>query len=93
MATFAARRLHDMVDNAQHIIAIELLAAVQGIEFHAPHVSSTVLQGVIRRIREDVAHYDRDRYFAPDIKASKAIIESGYFLPFISELLPSTRGH
>ncbi|MFT7461485.1 MAG: histidine ammonia-lyase, partial [Planctomycetota bacterium] len=91
MATFAARRLGDMVENSNNIIAIELLAAAQGIEFHAPHITSDILQKVIARIREDVAHYDKDRYFAPDINASNAIIESGYFMQFVKDILPSIR--
>src|SRR5256885_11172335 len=33
MATFAARRLGPMLRNTSHIVAIELLAAAQGIEF------------------------------------------------------------
>ena len=34
MATFAARRLHNMLENVTHIVAIELLTAAQGVEFH-----------------------------------------------------------
>jgi histidine ammonia-lyase len=34
MATFAARRLHTMLGNTANIVAIELLAATQGIEFN-----------------------------------------------------------
>ena len=44
MATFAARRLHDMLDNVGHIVAIEMLAAGQGIDFHRPHKSSPPLE-------------------------------------------------
>ena len=40
MATFAAHRLHSMLDNTADIVAIELLAAAQGIEFHRPKKSS-----------------------------------------------------
>ncbi|MFT5134541.1 MAG: hypothetical protein ACI9SC_003020, partial [Gammaproteobacteria bacterium] len=32
-----------------------------------------------------------DRYFAPDINASNAIIESGYFMQFVKDILPSIR--
>ena len=51
MATNAARRLHDMNDNTATILAIELLAAAQGIEFHKPLKSSALLQEVHHRIR------------------------------------------
>ena len=46
MATFAARRLHTMVDNVEDIVAIELLAAAQGIEFHRPEKSSESIEDV-----------------------------------------------
>ena len=39
MATFAASRLHNMIDNSMHIVAIELLATAQGISFHRPKKS------------------------------------------------------
>ena len=44
MATYAARRLGDMADNAAAIVAIELLAACQGIEFRRPLETTPVLE-------------------------------------------------
>ena len=46
MATFAARRLQPMISNVAHIIAIEWLAAAQGIEFLRPLRSSPALEQV-----------------------------------------------
>lgn len=91
MATYAARRLSDMVGNSASIVAIELLAAAQGIEFHLPLTTSKPLQQVLARLRKDVTNYNRDRYFLPDIQASKRMIDSDYFLQFIADILPSTR--
>ncbi len=71
MATSAARRLHDMNDNTAAILAIELLAAGQGIEFHKPLKSSALLEQTHQRIRSHVAPYDTDRFFAPDIAIIK----------------------
>ncbi len=79
MATFAARRLHEMCDNTATIIAIELLAAAQGIGFHAPHKTSTPLQAAIATIRAKVPPYTEDRFFAPDIAAATALVEAGAF--------------
>lgn len=87
MSTFATRRLLDMLENATSIVAIELLAAAQAIEFHAPHVTSAKLQEALSRIREDVSHYDRDRFLAPEIEAAKRIIESGYFKDLVKPVL------
>ena len=51
MATFAARRLQPMLRNTEYIVAIELLAAAQGIEFLRPLESSVVLEGVLQLVR------------------------------------------
>ena len=85
MATHAARRVSDMADNAAVVIAIELLAAVQGIEFHRPLKSSAVLERIIARVRSAVPHYAADRFFAPDIEAAKALVASGVFREFLGE--------
>ncbi len=79
MATFAARRLSDMHANTCGIIAIELLAAAQGIEFRRPLKSSTVLETEFSAIRQRVPPYDRDRFFAPDIAAARALVDSGRY--------------
>lgn len=77
MATFAARRLQDMAANSAGVVAIELLAAAQGVDFHAPLQSSPQLQEVRTLIRSEVPHYEQDRYFAPDIAAARAWVEDG----------------
>ncbi|MDE2052684.1 MAG: aromatic amino acid lyase, partial [Gammaproteobacteria bacterium] len=77
MATHGARRLLDMAANAANVVAIELLAAAQGIEFHRPLTSSRALEAALRTLRRAVPPYDRDRFFAPDIEAAAALVSSG----------------
>jgi histidine ammonia-lyase len=89
MATFAARRLADMAGNAAGIVAIELLAAAQGIDFRAPLATAPALAPALRLVRDAASFYDHDRYFAPDIAAVQARIEAGVFRPFTAGLLPS----
>lgn len=80
MATHAARRTLDMARNAATVVAIELLAAAQGIDFRRPLRSSDRLERVHTRIRELAARYEYDRYFAPDIQALTGLVESGWFV-------------
>jgi histidine ammonia-lyase len=89
MSTFAARRLGEMAANSAGIVAIELLAAAQGIDFRAPLRTSAKLQQVHAQVRSKVGFYDHDRYFAPDITAIQALIEAGAFHRFVPGLLPS----
>ncbi|WP_133649235.1 histidine ammonia-lyase [Paraburkholderia flava] len=77
MATFAARKLADIADNVANILAIELLAAAQGVDLRAPHHTSPRLQGVMDLVRGDVAHYELDHYFAPDIAAIARRVQDG----------------
>ncbi|MGA8205968.1 MAG: histidine ammonia-lyase [Woeseiaceae bacterium] len=89
MATFAARRLHDMIDNAINIVAIELLAAAQGIEFHRPQKSSETLENVIVKLREVSPAYVEDRSLSADISRVAAMIEAGQFCRYANSVLPS----
>jgi len=89
MSTFAARRLGDMAANSAGIVAIELLAAAQGIDFRAPLKTAPALEEVHALVRSRVGFYDHDRYFAPDIEAIRELVEAGAFRRFVPALLPS----
>ena len=84
MATNAALRLAPMTENTASIAAIELLAAAQGVELRAPLATSPRLQDALRVIRAEVAFWERDRAFAPDLARAKALVESGAFTKFVS---------
>ncbi len=77
MAAHGSRRLLDMAANASAVVGIELLAAAQGCEFHAPLASSDALEAVRRRLRSDVPALADDRYFYPDMEAANALVRSG----------------
>ncbi len=77
MAAHAARRLMPMIKNARTIVAIELLAAAQGCDFHAPLKSSPPLEALRGRIRALVRPWKEDRFFHPDILAISNLLESG----------------
>ena len=79
MATHAARRLGDMVENSVNIVAIELLAAAQGIDFRAPLKTSPRLARHHAQVRSRAAYFDHDRLIAPDIDAVAALIRTGAF--------------
>ena len=77
MATYAARRLYEMVQNTSTIVGIELLAAGQGIDFRQGLDTSKPLQTAHNSLRDKVSFYDKDRYLAPDIEAAKQLVLSG----------------
>ncbi len=87
MATFAARRLGDMAENSAGIVAIELLAAAQGIDFRRPLKSSQPLERAHAIIRAVAPHLDGDRYLALDIEAVTPLVKNGTFVAFCPNLL------
>jgi len=93
MACHAARRLGDMNRNLAHILAIELLIGVQGVEFRAPVATSPRLQRVMGEIRGRVAPLENDRYLADDIAAVRELIEERRIAAALGEddLLPRLR--
>jgi histidine ammonia-lyase len=82
MSTFAARRLGDMADNTAAIVAIELLAAAQGIDFRRPRKSSMLLEEAHAIVRRVAPHLDGDRYLALDIEAVTPLVRDGTFMRF-----------
>lgn len=89
MATFASRRLHQMLNNVANIVAIELLAAAQGIEFHHPQKSSPAIERVIATLREVAPAYVEDRSMSADIARVAALVERGVFCEHSASILPS----
>ncbi len=77
MATHGARRLGPMAANAAAVIGIELLAAAQGCDFHAPLLSSEPLEAVRGLLRREVPTLDEDRYLHPDMEAATRLVRSG----------------
>jgi len=80
MAAHGARRLLPMADNLRGVLAIELLAAAQGCDFHAPLRSSDMLEAVRAELRARVPTLDSDRHFHPDIVAATDLVGSGALL-------------
>ena len=87
MATFAARRLEDLAENAATIVAIELLAAAQGLEFRRPALSSPKLEEIHAAIRQKIPAYNEDRFFAPDIAVVKTMVRDGFFRSYVPSAL------
>ncbi|MCW5588944.1 MAG: histidine ammonia-lyase [Legionellales bacterium] len=74
MATNAGLRLLTMIEHCETILAIEFLAAAQGIDFHQPLKTSKLLQTAHQALRQVVPFYDQDRYVAADIATAKIIL-------------------
>lgn len=76
MATHGAMKARRIARNAAAVVGIELLAAAQGVDFHAPLRSSPVLEAVRAAIRARVPHHSADRYLADELAwAAEQVLE------------------
>jgi len=87
MATHGARRLGPMNANLSRIIAIELMAAAEGIDFRRPLRSSEPIEDAHNIVRALASQRDEDREFSTDIENVASRIEAGSFLHAVPRLL------
>ena len=80
MGVHAARKAAEIVANVETVLAIELLAAAQALDFLAPLKGGRGVVAAHRAVRKKVARLRRDRAMAPDIEKARALIESGALL-------------
>jgi histidine ammonia-lyase len=67
MGVTAGRKLHEVIQNAKSVLAIELLCSTQAIEFQRPYKTSPALESVHAVVRRHVDAIDVDRIFYKDI--------------------------
>lgn len=70
MGSNSATKLVRVLDNVEEVLGIELLNAVQALEFRRPAKTSPVLEGIINDYRSQVPFVDNDSYLHPLIEKS-----------------------
>lgn len=73
----AARKLLTVIENVRRVLAIEILCAVQAIEFRAPLTPASGTGRVVNAVRERVPTLNGDRSHSGDIDTVAAMIENG----------------
>ena len=73
--------------NVQHVLAIELLTAAQGLDFHQPAQLGDGTQKAYELIRKYVDHLKEDRFMAVDIKRAKDIIDSHQLIHEVEKII------
>ena len=76
MGMWAALKLQSIIDNAERVLAIELLAAAQGIDLLRPLRSSDRLEALHGEFRTLVPFWEIDREMAPDIESAIGFVRS-----------------
>jgi histidine ammonia-lyase len=79
MGMTAATKLRAIVENAEHAVAIELLAAAEGLEHRRPLQPGRGVRRAYQVLRERVPRLTRDRSLAPDIERVAGALRRGEF--------------
>ena len=77
MAPIAARKAAQIARNAAGVIAVELMAAAEGIDYHAPLKTSPKLQEIYSAVRAHSPHFTADRYRADEMSALQSAVLAG----------------
>jgi histidine ammonia-lyase len=77
MAPIAARKAQQIARNAAGVIAVELMAAAEGLDYHAPLKTSSKLAGIHATIRAHSPEFTADRYWADEMAALQAAVLDG----------------
>jgi histidine ammonia-lyase len=85
MGTIAARKFRQITQNAENIVAMEMLSATQAIDLLRPLKPASAVLAAYKRIREDVPFAQEDRVFANDIQAIRGLIASGELMSVVEK--------
>uniref|UniRef100_A0A8C9YRM2 Histidine ammonia-lyase n=1 Tax=Sander lucioperca TaxID=283035 RepID=A0A8C9YRM2_SANLU len=99
MGGWAARKALRVVEHVEQVLAIELLAACQGIEFLRPLRTTTPLEKVYDLVRSVVKPWIKDRFMSPDIEAVHRLlldqkvwnVAKPYIDKYQTEYIPESR--
>ncbi len=80
MGSISGRKLAQLIDNLENILAIELVTAAQAFDFRHPLKSSPLLEAGHRQVRRVIDHADQDRVFAEDIDQACQLIRNQVLL-------------
>ncbi len=79
MGMGAALKLRQIVEHAERVLAIELLAAAEGLEFRKPLKPGALIQDAFKRLRAVVPKLEQDRALGADIERFAGMIRAGTF--------------
>jgi histidine ammonia-lyase len=77
MAPIAARKASRIARNAAGVIAVELIAGAEGVDYHAPLKTSPKLQEIHAAVRSLSPHFTADRYWADEMAALQKAVLAG----------------
>ena len=77
MGWTTALKTQQIIDNAQAVLGIEMMAGAQAVDFRKPLKPSKGVQAAHDVVRKHVEHLEEDRPLFDDINKLKEVVESG----------------
>lgn len=87
MGMTTALKTQQIIDNAQAVLAVELMAGAQAVDFRKPIKPGKGVQAAARIIRKYVDHLEEDRPLYDDINKLKEVVESGEILEAVEKAI------
>jgi len=85
MGMGSALKLSQILSNGESIVAIELLCAAQGVDFHRPLRAGKGSRLALQLVRQRVAGLSQDRVLAPDIEKIRDLVANGAMTPVLTK--------
>ncbi len=85
MGSISGRKLNQVIDNLEYILAIELLYGTQALEFRRPLRSTIWIEQIMSLVREKVPFATKDKIFADDINILHRLILSDTFINLVRD--------
>ncbi|MGZ3773192.1 MAG: histidine ammonia-lyase [Pseudobdellovibrionaceae bacterium] len=92
MGTIAARKFAQILRNAEHVVAMELLSACQALDLLAPLKPNAAVKAAFDHIRKTVPYANEDRVFAKDIQSIKSMMISNELLNVVQKTVGDLEG-
>ncbi len=91
MGGYAARKALQVVSNVEYVLAIELVCAIQGLDFHHQEGRKTtkVLEHVFDLVRTKIDFWADDRYMNPDLEAAQEMLRAELVWKAVKEYVPT----
>lgn len=89
MGSIAAQKCWRVLKNAQTVIAIELMTAAQGIDFHSPLKCGKGTDAAYQTIRKTIPHLEEDRILHDDIQKALGLVKDGSVLKSVEKKIGS----
>ena len=85
MGAISAVKALRVLENAETVLAIELMCAAQGLDYRSPLTAGPGVAAAHQRVRREIMHLEEDRLFAPVIQDAIHLVRSGEVLQAVQE--------